>query len=112
MVTPFCDKKTCKQSFAEREDRITIIRCYCLLLKIGEVYDCCQDHVKDQIYNNNPVLIYMGDLHLVLPALNLSILDAGILIMVKTSGGVCKWLCGWVRWVAYVILVSVPVPLG
>ena len=83
MVTPFCDKKTCKQSFAEREDRITIIRCYCLLLKIGEVYDCCQDHVKDQIYNNNPVLIYMGDLHLVLPALNLSILDAGILIMVK-----------------------------
>ena len=29
------------------------------------------------------VLIYMGDLHLVLPALNLSNLDAGILIMVQ-----------------------------
>ena len=29
------------------------------------------------------ILIYMGDLHLVLPALNLSILDAGILIMVQ-----------------------------
>ena len=29
------------------------------------------------------VLIYMGDLHLVLPALNLSTLDAGILIMVQ-----------------------------
>ena len=28
------------------------------------------------------VLVYMGDLHLVLPALNLSILVAGILIMV------------------------------
>ena len=27
--------------------------------------------------------IYMGDLHLVLPALNLSTLDAGILIMVQ-----------------------------
>lgn len=29
------------------------------------------------------VLIYMGDLHLVLPALNLSTLEAGILIMVQ-----------------------------
>ena len=29
------------------------------------------------------VLIYMGDLHLVLPALNLSTLNAGILIMVQ-----------------------------
>ena len=29
------------------------------------------------------VLVYMGDLHLVLPALNLSILDAGILLMVQ-----------------------------
>ena len=29
------------------------------------------------------VLIYMGDLYLVLPALNLSTLDAGILIMVQ-----------------------------
>ena len=29
------------------------------------------------------VLIHIGDLHLVLPAMNLSILDAGILIMVQ-----------------------------
>ena len=29
------------------------------------------------------VLVYMGDLHLVLLALNLSILDSGILIMVQ-----------------------------
>ena len=29
------------------------------------------------------VLVYMGDLHLVLPSLNLCILDAGILIMVQ-----------------------------
>ena len=29
------------------------------------------------------VLVLMGDLHLVHPALNLSILDAGILIMVQ-----------------------------
>ena len=29
------------------------------------------------------VLVYMGDLHLVLLALNLSIMDAGILIMVQ-----------------------------
>ena len=29
------------------------------------------------------VLVYIGDLHLVHPALNLSILDAGILIMVQ-----------------------------
>ena len=29
------------------------------------------------------VLIYMGDLHLVLPVLNFSIMDAGILIMVQ-----------------------------
>ena len=29
------------------------------------------------------VIVYMGDLHLVLPALNLSILDAGILIMMQ-----------------------------
>ena len=29
------------------------------------------------------VLVYMVDLHLVLPSLNLSILDAGILIMVQ-----------------------------
>ena len=29
------------------------------------------------------VLVYMGDLHLVLPSLNLSILDAGNLIMLQ-----------------------------
>ena len=29
------------------------------------------------------VLVYMGDLHLVHPALNLSVLDSGILIMVQ-----------------------------
>ena len=29
------------------------------------------------------VLVYMGDLHLVHPALNLSVLDAGIMIMVQ-----------------------------
>ena len=29
------------------------------------------------------VHVYMGDLHLVHPALNLSVLDAGILIMVQ-----------------------------
>ena len=29
------------------------------------------------------VLVYMGDLHLVLPLLNLCIMDAGILIMVQ-----------------------------
>ena len=29
------------------------------------------------------LLVYMGDLHLVYPALNLSTLDAGILIMVQ-----------------------------
>ena len=29
------------------------------------------------------VLVYMGDLHLVHPALNLSTLDAGILIMMR-----------------------------
>ena len=43
------------------------------------------------------VLIYMGDTHLILPALNLSTLDAGILIMVQE--------------VAQRILVSAPVPL-
>ena len=31
------------------------------------------------------VLVYMGDLHLVHPALNLSILDAGILVQTKLS---------------------------
>ena len=34
-------------------------------------------------YTND--LIHIGDLHLVLPALNLSILDAGILIMIMVQ---------------------------
>ena len=36
------------------------------------------------------VLVYMGDLHLVLPSLNLSIQDAGILIMVQQVKEVFK----------------------
>ena len=35
------------------------------------------------LFHFHHVLVYMGDLHLVHPALNLSILDAGILIMVQ-----------------------------
>ena len=51
----------------------------------------------------------MGDMHLVLPALNLSSLNAGILIMMhqvrlNMLGGV-----GW--WVAHEILVSAQGPL-
>ena len=39
----------------------------------------------------NIVLFNMGDLHLVLPALNLSTLNAGILIMSYRWGGVVGW---------------------
>ena len=46
----------------------------------------------------------MGDLHLVLPALNLSTLNAGIFIMMQQ---VRLMMC----WVAYEILVSAQGPL-
>ena len=40
------------------------------------------DKVKPKVWFHH-VLFAMGDLHLVLPALNMSTLDAGILIMVQ-----------------------------
>ena len=41
------------------------------------------DRLRSSVRLFHHVLVYMGDLHLVHPALNLSTLDAGILIMMR-----------------------------
>ena len=61
------------------------------------------------------VLIYMGDLHLVIPALNLSSLDAGILIMVQQVRLMIfslNMMDYSMSFLYHVILVSAPGPLG